>query len=70
MRYSEIRENYSPENDKHNSIELDDTRKSRLTLSHLSNLRKVREYKKFQKAEDMKVVQKMYSAPSGEGGEI
>ena len=40
MRYSDINENYSPDRDKHNSIELDDTRKKRLTLTHLNDLRK------------------------------
>lgn len=70
MRYTELKENYSPESDKHNSIELDDTRKHRLTLAHLSNLRKIREYRKYQKSEDLKTVQKMYSAPAGDTGEI
>jgi len=48
MRYSDLKENYSPDEDKHNSIELGDTRKDRLTLVHLSKLRKIREYRKYQ----------------------
>tara|TARA_B100001109_G_C18665326_1_gene381543 strand:- start:273 stop:491 length:219 start_codon:yes stop_codon:yes gene_type:complete len=47
MKYSEIKENYSPDRDKHNSIELGDTRKKRLTLSHLNDLRKMRTYREY-----------------------
>ena len=49
MKYIEINENYSPEDDEFNSIDLEDTRKVRLTLAHLSKLRKIREYRKYQK---------------------
>ena len=51
MKYSDIKENYSPDRDKHNSIELDDTRKNRLTLSHLNDLRKIRAYRKLRNDE-------------------
>ena len=46
MKYIEINENYSPQDDEFTSIDLDDTRKTRLTLAHLSKLRKIREYRK------------------------
>ena len=60
MKYIEINENYSPEEDEFNAIDLEDTRKSRLTLEHLSKLRKIREYRKFQKASDNEQVKKQY----------
>ena len=49
MRYNELKENYSPEEDQSNQREIGDTRKDRLTLIHLSKLRKIREYRKYQK---------------------
>ena len=52
MKYIEINENYNPEDDDFTAIDLEDTRKIRLTLDHLSKLRKVREYRKFQKASE------------------
>ena len=72
MKYIEINENYSPEEDEFNAIDLDDTRKKRLTLVHLSKLRKIREYRKFQKAADNEQIQKQYGgssdeAPAGSG---
>jgi len=42
MKYIEINENYSPEEDEFNAIDLEDTRKTRLTLVHLSKLRKIK----------------------------
>ena len=75
MKYIEINENYSPEEDEFNAIDLDDTRKIRLTLEHLSKLRKIREYRKFQKASENEQVKKQYGgfrrciAPGG-GGEL
>lgn len=67
MKYSEIKENYSPERDKHNSIELDDTRKKRLTLSHLNDLRKLRTYREY-KNDQKKVQLKAQYGGSSKGG--
>ena len=73
MKYIEINVNYSPEEDEFNAIDLEDTRKIRLTLEHLSKLRKIREYRKFQKAAENEQVKKQYggsedaSAPGGAG---
>jgi len=70
MRYSELKENYSPDEDDANKIELDDTRKVRLTLKHLSKLRKIREYRKYQENIKSSQLKKQYGAAGGEGGEI
>lgn len=68
MRYSDLKENYSPDEDNHNSIELGDTRKDRLTLVHLSKLRKIREYRKYQEGVKSQQVQRQYKSSGGEGG--
>tara|TARA_X000000950_G_scaffold273978_1_gene358422 strand:+ start:1916 stop:2134 length:219 start_codon:yes stop_codon:yes gene_type:complete len=68
MKYSEIKENYSPDRDKHNSIELDDTRKKRLTLSHLNDLRKIRTYREY-KNDQKKVQLKTQYGGSAKGSE-
>jgi|TARA_B110000037_G_scaffold19395_1_gene20665 hypothetical protein len=75
MKYIEINENYNPEDDDFTAIDLEDTRKIRLTLDHLSKLRKVREYRKFQKASEDEQVKKQYggsddASPSGGAGEL
>ena len=75
MKYAEINENYNPEDDDFTAIDLEDTRKIRLTLDHLSKLRKVREYRKFQKASEDEQVKKQYggsddASPSGGAGEL
>ena len=72
MRYKHISENYSPEEDKHNTISKGDTRKARLTLVHLSKLRNVREYRKYEDKKRAETVSKMYSpAPSEDmGGDL
>lgn len=68
MRYSELNENYSPEEDKSNQRELGDTRKDRLTLNHLSKLRKIREYRKYQKGVRSAQVKRQYAAGGDEAG--
>ena len=75
MKYIEINENYNPEDDDFTAIDLEDTRKIRLTLDHLSKLRKVREYRKFQKASEDEQVKKQYggsddASPSSGAGEL
>tara|TARA_Y100000022_G_scaffold71412_1_gene61462 strand:- start:2108 stop:2326 length:219 start_codon:yes stop_codon:yes gene_type:complete len=69
MKYSEIKENYSPERDEHNSIELDDTRKNRLTLTHLNDLRKMREYRKVQNSEEKARLKQQYGGSSEQSSE-
>lgn len=71
MRYSDLTENYSPDEDDHNKIELGDTRKERLTLIHLSKLRKIREFRKYQTGVKTDQVQRQYSSGGGDdGGEL
>jgi hypothetical protein len=70
MKYSELTENYSPEDDDFTSIGLKDTRQIRLTLAHLSKLRKIREYRKYQKGSEATQVKQQYgpSEESSGGG--
>jgi hypothetical protein len=71
MRYSDLTENYSPDEDNHNQIELDDTRKDRLTLVHLSKLRKMREFRKYQEGVKSQQVKRQYtSSDDGGGGDM
>ena len=75
MRYTDLTENYSPEEDAANKRELSDTRKNRLTLDHLSKLRKIREYRKYQTTVRQQQIQRQYSsgndsAGDGLGGEL
>lgn len=63
MKYSELTENYSPDEDDFNSREIGDTRKSRLTLMHLAKLRKIREYRKYQNSKDRVKAARMYGTP-------
>lgn len=60
MRYQEIKENYSPERDEHTKQEISDTRRVRLTLAHISRLRKIREYRKFEREQKKSIVTKIY----------
>ena len=69
MRYTDLTENYSPEEDKSNQKEMSDTRTDRLTLVHLSKLRKIREYRKYQEGVRGQQVKRQYSAGAeGDGG--
>lgn len=70
MRYRDLKENYSPEEDTLNALELSDTRKSRLTLMHLSKLRKIREYRKYQQKVDSEKASRMYGAKPEGGDDI
>lgn len=65
MRLNEF---YNPENDQYTKREIDDTRKSKLTLEQLNKLRKYRDIKKDEKEKHDKFVKTMYSAPPAEGG--
>ena len=74
MRYNELKENYSPEEDQSNQREIGDTRKDRLTLIHLSKLRKIREYRKYQKGICSNQVKRQYASggdtDGGMGGDL
>ena len=70
MRYKELKENYSPNEDKSTQIELSDTRKDRLTLIHLSKLRKIREYRKYQVGIRSAQVKRQYAAGDDGGSDM
>jgi len=70
MRYQELTENYSPEEDSMNTIEVSDVRKSRLTLIHLSKLRNIREYRKYENSKRADRLSTIYGAQSEEGGDL
>jgi hypothetical protein len=68
MRYQDIKENYSPEKDEHSKQELSDTRRSRMTLMHISRLRKIREYRKYEQEMKKGVLVKIYNT-GDDGGD-
>ena len=63
MKFQELREYYEASDDKYNTAELDDTRRARLTLSHLNKLRKKRELERMEKQERVKDLGSMYGKP-------
>jgi hypothetical protein len=65
MRLNEF---YSPENDKLNKVERDDTRKKRMTLEELGKLRKFRDLKKAEDTNFAEFAAQMYAAPTQDTG--
>jgi hypothetical protein len=51
MRFQELREYYEAEDDKINTLKIDDTRRAKVTLKHLNKLRKKRELEKLENQE-------------------
>jgi hypothetical protein len=65
MRLNEF---YDPEKDQENRRDREDVRKQKLTLKDLNRLRKYRDYKRLEDAENMKFVSSMYTSGSEEAG--
>ena len=63
MRLDEF---YNPEKDREATRNMDDTRKSKLTLEALSKLRKYRELKKSENLERKKLASMMYAKSGGD----
>ena len=64
MRSTEIlKEYYDAEDDNYNNRQIDDVRKSRLTLKHINRLRKQREVHNIEHASRMERVKKIYAKP-------
>lgn len=59
-----IMEFYEPSRDQESHRDLNDTRKSKLTLKELNKLRKVREIVKAEEIEHDKFVKVMYGTPA------
>lgn len=66
MRYADLKETYSPDEDKLNSLDLGDTRKDHLTLIHLSKLRKIREFRKYQESIKGQQIKAQYAGSGGD----
>jgi hypothetical protein len=62
MRYSDLKENYSPTEDNSVVAKLSDTRTVRLTLKHLAKLRKIREFRRYEQAKKNGQLKKQYGA--------
>jgi hypothetical protein len=66
MRSREVlNEYYEAEDNEFAKRELDDTRKSRLTLKHLNRLRKQREVHNIEHANRLEKIKKVYAKPAG-----
>lgn len=64
MRSTEIlKEYYDAEDDNYNNRQIDDVRKSRLTLKHINRLRKQREVHNIEHASRMERIKKIYAKP-------
>ena len=65
MRSTEIlKEYYDAEDDNYNNRQVDDVRKSRLTLKHINRLRKQREVHNIEHASRMERIKKIYAKPA------
>ncbi len=58
---------YQDEKNDKSVLKIDDSRKTRLTLAHLNQLRKSHDVRKLEHEQKLKSVQKQYSPPPGEG---
>jgi len=61
MRFQELREYYEAEDDKINTLKIDDTRRAKITLKHLNKLRKKRELEKLENQERLNNLGAIYS---------
>jgi hypothetical protein len=67
MRSNEfLKEYYDAEDDDYSNRQIDDVRRSRLTLKHLNRLRKQREVHNVEHANRTQRVKKIYARPAGE----
>jgi len=65
MRSGEfLREYYEAQDDEYSNRDVNDVRRSRLTLKHLNRLRKQREIHKVEHASRLEKVQQIYRAPT------
>jgi hypothetical protein len=64
MRFQELNERYEAEDDKINTLKLDDTRRAKITLKHLNKLRKKRELDKLEDSERVANLSKIYGKPA------
>jgi hypothetical protein len=60
MRFQELNERYEAEDDKINTLKLNDTRRAKITLKHLNKLRKKRELDKLEDSDRQKNLSKIY----------
>tara|TARA_B100001287_G_C22474489_1_gene431292 strand:+ start:154 stop:360 length:207 start_codon:yes stop_codon:yes gene_type:complete len=65
MKFQEVlKEYYDASDDKYSKVNIDDTRRPRLTLEHLNKLRKMREINAVEQAERQKFFKTIYAKPS------
>ena len=65
MKFKEVlKEYYDASDDKYSKVNIDDTRRPRLTLEHLNKLRKMREINAVEQAERQKFFKTIYAKPS------
>ena len=65
MKFQEVlKEYYDASDDKYSKVNIDDTRRPRLTLEHLNKLLKMREINAVEQAERQKFFKTIYAKPS------
>ena len=71
MRSNEfLVEYYDAEDDEYSNRDIDDVRRSRLTLKHINRLRKQREVHNIEHASRTERVRKIYGQPADSGGDL
>jgi len=64
MRFKEVlKEYYDASDDEYSKVDIDDTRRPRLTLEHLNKLRKMREINAVEKDANEKFYKVIYAKP-------
>lgn len=66
--FSKSKENYQDDAQDGSQYDLTDTRKTRLTLAHISRLRKMNDMRALEQAKDLQLVQQMYGQPPADAG--
>ena len=61
---------YTPEDDRYSQLQLDDTRRPRITLAHLNKLKKMRAARQLENLVRRDVLGLLYGAPEETGGQI
>jgi hypothetical protein len=61
---------YTPEDDRYSQLQLDDTRRPRITLAHLNKLKKMRAARQLENLVRRDVLELIYGSPEEGGGQM
>jgi len=66
--FQDLPPGYGDEKSDHTTIDIKDTRKTRLTLAHLNKIRMVNDVRKFENEQKIDTINRQYAPPQAEGG--